>query len=366
MLLWHWRNLFFIDYHALAQPSALVATFYFATGFGHEAVMIFFVLSGYFIGSSVMRDVGAGAWSWRRYLTNRATRLQIVLLPALALGAAWDLSGLALFGADGVYGGARPAVGHTIINFPVETRLGWPVAIGNALFLQNVRGVPTLGSNTPLWSLSFEWWYYVLFPLAVLALAHRTRPRHRLGYALAAALVGWFVGPTILAFGTIWLLGALVSMAPAPTWTRARWYPPVALALAGAGFVLAATLSRGHVLRPGIRTDFLVGAAFALLLYALLTGLRRSRWPRYQALATALAGCSYTLYLVHVPVLVFLTAWLCGSARWAPDPPHLAAGLAVLAGVFAYAYGLASVTEAHTQGLRRWLGGRRPAAPDTA
>ena len=36
----------------------------------------------------------------------------------------------------------------------------------NAFFLQTIVG-PTFGSNGPLWSLAYEWWYYVLFPLAL-------------------------------------------------------------------------------------------------------------------------------------------------------------------------------------------------------
>jgi hypothetical protein len=39
----------------------------------------------------------------------------------------------------------------------------------NAFFLQTIAG-PTFGSNGPLWSLAYEWWYYVLFPLVLAAL----------------------------------------------------------------------------------------------------------------------------------------------------------------------------------------------------
>ena len=59
VLLYHLRGLFFVDYPFLghrirAHQSALYAV----TGYGHQAVMVFFVLSGYFIGTSVMESVG--------------------------------------------------------------------------------------------------------------------------------------------------------------------------------------------------------------------------------------------------------------------------------------------------------------------
>src|SRR5580658_953629 len=43
-----------------AAPAAL--------GIGHHAVIVFFVLSGYLVGTSVIRGLQDGRWSWRRYL----------------------------------------------------------------------------------------------------------------------------------------------------------------------------------------------------------------------------------------------------------------------------------------------------------
>src|ERR1700722_8142246 len=42
---------------------------------GHEAVMVFFVLSGYFVGGSALRAVRKGYLSWKKYLFQRLTRL---------------------------------------------------------------------------------------------------------------------------------------------------------------------------------------------------------------------------------------------------------------------------------------------------
>ena len=71
----HVRGLFFIDYSYISNPSLVHKTLYALTGFGNQAVMVFFVLSGYFIGTSVCESLDARRWSWRVYLVNRLTRL---------------------------------------------------------------------------------------------------------------------------------------------------------------------------------------------------------------------------------------------------------------------------------------------------
>ena len=54
VMLGHLRNLFFVDsYEIRGYPNLLIKIIYLATGFGHEAVMIFFVLSGFLVGGSV-------------------------------------------------------------------------------------------------------------------------------------------------------------------------------------------------------------------------------------------------------------------------------------------------------------------------
>lgn len=46
----HLRNAILVDYAELIHPSIAIKAIYFITSFGHQAVMIFFVLSGYFVG----------------------------------------------------------------------------------------------------------------------------------------------------------------------------------------------------------------------------------------------------------------------------------------------------------------------------
>ena len=155
----HVRGLFFVDFSFLANKSPAYRALYAITGFGHQAVIVFFVLSGYFIGTSVTDSVGERRWSWRVYLVNRLTRLQLVLLPALVLGAVWDQIGMRIPQAASFYYGGL----YKYYVPSVALRSTVPVFFGNLFFLQSVVS-PVFGSNGPLWSLSYEFWYYILFP----------------------------------------------------------------------------------------------------------------------------------------------------------------------------------------------------------
>lgn len=72
----------------------------------------------------------------------------------------------------------------------------------------------------------------------------------------------------------------------------------------------------------------------------------------------SLAHSSYTLYVMHVPFLVLLTALVSGGNRWVPDAQHILKGLGILAVTLLYAHLVASLTEFHTESIRRWIEGR--------
>ena len=51
--------------------SPVARVLYILSNYGHASVMIFFVLSGYLISRSIVRDVAKGRWAWRSYLIAR-------------------------------------------------------------------------------------------------------------------------------------------------------------------------------------------------------------------------------------------------------------------------------------------------------
>jgi peptidoglycan/LPS O-acetylase OafA/YrhL len=344
----HVRGLYFIDFPNLAGPSPLLRVLYAVTGFGHQAVIVFFILSGYFIGTSVCELVGARQWSWRIYLVNRMTRLQLVLFPALLLGAAWDQIGMRLPQAASFYYGGL----YKYYPSSVALRSTIPVFFGNLFFLQGVVS-PVFGSNGPLWSLSYEFWYYILFPVLILAAASWVDVRSRCLYMGLALLLAWFIGPQISVYFLIWLMGALIGRLRHVDWPKSPRAMAVVSLLAGLPFVLAMAWNRVYPLVSEIRADLMIGIFFALWIYALIQGSRMDVSPMYAKAARTLAGFSYTLYLTHFPVLLLLRGLLDPHGNWQPDLRHLLYGLAIALLMLGFAYLVAEFTEARTTVVRR-------------
>ena len=132
----HLRSFVFVDLPDVQNHNTVTSAFYALTGLGHQAVMVFFVLSGFLIGNSVRQAAMRGDWSWRRYAIQRLTRLWVVLLPALLITAALDHLGVLLGHRDFFAGemegrfNSGPASAAGGADWSVST------LAGNALFLQ--------------------------------------------------------------------------------------------------------------------------------------------------------------------------------------------------------------------------------------
>ncbi len=359
----HWRALFFADYGQLSHPGIAAKIFYALTGLGHSAVMVFFILSGFFISSSVFRALKQGRWSWAWYAEQRLTRLYVVLIPALVLGAGWDLLGTHFFGRTPVYLDAADY--HFMLNQPVaqtDTVQAW---LGSLFFLQGIR-TPVFGSNGPLWSLSYEFWYYVLFPVGLLAAARTAALAAKIAYSAAALLIILFVGKVIALYFLIWLLGTLLCCCPPSRLAASR----VAGVVSSLLFVVFLLAPRFKLMPNGMGSDFLLAITFAAFLLWLLHAKYSAPGTAYTKAARALSGISYSLYLLHVPFLFFLNALVIRqNSRWQPSGLHLGEGALVAGAVFLYTYGIWYLTEARTAQVRAAVVSRlpkRPAAPLSA
>jgi peptidoglycan/LPS O-acetylase OafA/YrhL len=339
----HWRNLLYVDYGQIAAHKRLLTVPYVMVGAGHQAVVIFFVLSGYLISGSIFRMLERQQWSWKLFITHRLVRLWIVLVPALLFGALWDFCGLHLRIAPALYAGQTGT--HMMGN--VADTLHPSIFFGNLAFLQTIF-VPTLGSNTPLWSLANEFWYYVLFPCALLAVRRQTGAALRAANALVFVLCCWLVGRSILLAFPVWLLGTVLAVVPAPR-ASILWRAFAATIYTLILFFLAKT-----TLVRGILSDYILGAATFVFIWLLLGARSSAPVNLWTQMARIGARFSYTLYLVHVPFLILLTAAIAGETRWQPDARHLFYGLGVLLAAILYAYAVASVTEFRTDTVRGW------------
>lgn len=343
----HARNLFFVDYRELREPSLLTMAMYTLTGNAHSWVIVFFVLSGYFISASIRRDVDRGDWSWRKYMINRLARLYVVLLPALLL--TWVLDRLGIYLTDsGIYRG----LGGQLVVRDVLPSLNWQTFAGNLLYLQNYY-VPVFGSDGPLWSLSHEFWYYLLFPLAVQLT--RRQCAMQLAVTVAAFLAIAFISFPLIQYLPIWLLGAGIAYSNRAPWLRSPVVHRVAMPLTAVGFVIALTMVRFQKLSSPYLSDGAVGVAFAACVLVLLNHPSRRSSGLYAKAASGLAGMSYTLYLVHVPILAFIASLFGASQRWTPTFGSAAVFGVILTAVFLVASLIAALTERNTDVVRNAL-----------
>src|SRR5450830_63989 len=159
----HGRHLWFADLSDVTNKTLLIKAFYFITGFGGEAVMVFFLLSGFLVGGGAIRKWRTGAYSSIDYMINRFSRIYTLLVPALIFGGLLDLIGLHYFNSTEIYTNS-PRYHTKSLGYVISDNFNIPTFFSN---LFNFQGILSshFGSNSPLWSLSYEWWYYCLFAL---------------------------------------------------------------------------------------------------------------------------------------------------------------------------------------------------------
>ncbi len=274
--------------------------------YGNDAVMVFFVLSGYVIAHTVAtRDR-----EFRPYLMNRCARLYSVAIPAILLTLVLDHVGKAIAPAmyDGFWYQGSDPIGRVL----------HALSFTNELWFNSVR----LFSNGPYWSLGYEFWYYMLF-----AAAFFLRGGQRVFWIGALTLL---VGPKILLLFPIWLLGVWVHRV-----NTTRTLGPAAGWLLFLGSFVLYGLFRAAGLRDTLLhlTHELLGKRFVegelvwsneFISAYLIGALVAANFIGVHALSAQLApvlsrgegvirdwaGYTFSIYLFHYPILQFLAAVL--------------------------------------------------------
>ena len=191
--------------------------------------------------------------------------------------------------------------------------------------------------DLPVWSLAYEFWYYTLFGIAV----YVRRPLLR---ALALLLICGIVGPKILLLFPIWLLGVAVWQSIRFRQVFERW----ALVIIGASAALMAALVILHPRWPGgigfapwffsgaWISDWLFGLGIAGLIVGVDARFHSRAVPRVlNAAVKTGAAVSFSLYLLHYPLMVFCAAFL----PYDPSNPGQVAGVLALVFLVVYAFG---------------------------
>jgi peptidoglycan/LPS O-acetylase OafA/YrhL len=328
----HVRDVFLTGWRPALGPVSWL--FYVLTSFGHPAVIVFFVLSGFWITKVVIERQEAGTFAWGGYALDRLSRLWVVLLPALALGAAAD------FVTFRVLHFPPPGFGAQSIPADVDTHLTPTWFAANALFLQGLYA-PAFGSNGPLWSLTNEFWYYLWFPALHLVVATR-----RVTIPVVLALLTAMLFRPLLPGFVCWLCGSALYVASRrygglkAQWGLIAWVP----------FLVLFFLDRPTDSK--LRDIALAIAAAPAFWWAMSWRFRRGA-----AIAAYGAGSSFSLYVVHFPLLALTAAVIGLHARLQPSAATIGGCLALMAALTLAAWGFSRVTERNTRRVRQWVGG---------
>ncbi len=260
VLISHLRSIVFVDYHDVQNHNIFIKFFYFITGFGHQAVIIFFVLSGFLVGGSIINKLKTNNFSLKKYFINRFSRLYIVVPVALIVGYVLDKVGYLYFNQSGLY---THEIYLTSVNYDISTRLNPLIFISNFFMLQTII-TPTFGSNSSLWSLANEFWYYILFPLIFLVLTVRENYKKVIALVSTIMLSFFIYGVNehgnMLLYFSIWILGASLWFLKKPIFKKI--YIPTIFIL----FILAITRLGILNFLTGFHQDLLLSVSFSLII----------------------------------------------------------------------------------------------------
>lgn len=272
-----------------------------------EMVIVFFVLSGFVIFYSCRDTMQRGfmPYFWRRFI-----RIYAVFIPLLILLC--FLQPQRLVQDDFI-----------------------PTLVGNLFMLQDTEWckpgviVPTVFRNLPLWSLHYEWWFYMaFFPVAFFLPADRQK--HFVGcLGVASAIVYFFAPhfiPRLAMYLTVWWLGVeaarLYLQSPAALTLKALRAPLCYVLLTAIPGAVASTLFlwSNREVSPGTHPfletrHLLAGVAIVVGAFA----WRALRWIGFRWLLAPfaiLAPISYSLYIAHYPLVVHAKYFDALQPRW--------------------------------------------------
>lgn len=328
--------LYVVFHHAVLQfdfseeyKNIFVKSFIYAitngSKYGHYAVDLFIVLSGFCLMLPVIRNNGKIKGGTVNFFKKRFRRI----LPSYYL--AMTLSLLLILTLIG-----NPTGTHWDISIPVSIK----DIITHLFLIQDIFRETALKINHAFWSISVEWRIYFLFPLLI-ALWKRFGALAVTGSALILSfmlyfvlylsfhflapssfnLTPWGICPHYIGLLTLGMLSAEIAFSKKSDFAVLRKKLPsktIALLLAAISLVIYDTLMRSAYL--WVITDLIAGIGFSCLLIAASSS---HKGLFFDVLAwkplVFIGGFSYSLYLIHAPLLQIISQYLLeplGLATW--------------------------------------------------
>jgi peptidoglycan/LPS O-acetylase OafA/YrhL len=262
---------------------------------GSNAIDIFFVLSGFVI-----------AYVYRARFSDGLKISELWRYYAVRLGRIYPVH-VAILGAM--------AVGYSVDVLPWDKiPFDWAGLIVNLLMVQCWGFYPELVWNRPSWTVSAEWFVYMLFPLFVVVFGSIRKARHLLlaiaaisvVYYLARWEIGGFtrgnLGPGSLMRATYGFLFGLFLHGLFRKRFLAHWNWDL-IALAAIAILVAVTFLAVN----GYAFPLSIYVPICLLVYSLTYARGYAARIFDNRVAVYLGEISYSIYLVHFPLLRALT-----------------------------------------------------------
>ncbi|MDO6579747.1 acyltransferase [Photobacterium sp. 2_MG-2023] len=254
-------------------------------------VVVFFILSGYLIGHSVLRQHKKNAeHPFLEYFIDRFSRIYVTLVPCLLLIVSIDYANISLSDSYAYLNS------YDLFHF-----------LGSFLMLQDFPyeifdGVTSFGSARPLWTLAVEWWLYLAIGWCILCF-----PSEKESGALYFVVLSFFL---IVPFYNIYGgrgngIGLLFIFSAFSLWCKynIRIFKLTNLHLFLILLVFIA-LTINRFVKVGYFYDFL-GMVLILIDFlvtiSILSNLNifNNQYP----LLKLLAGSSYALYITHYSII---------------------------------------------------------------
>lgn len=319
----HCRWLLWTGYTSWSQLShplwqTPLALFSSLLRYGHEAVIVFFVLSGLFIHLRVSQQLAESnpvRFDLPKFFRRRGHRLIPPYVFSLALTIGFDAIGMLLYPT--LY---QANTGNALIdmNF-ANAGYSLKFIIPALLLLPNSSGY-SFGSNGPFWSLSYEIVYYAIYPLWLLLRRRGALLAYSSGLCIAVIssvfLPNHFIG-SVLSHYPLWLCGA--ALAEILTSKKSRlvaklnslWLLAlVSLMLAFVGIHFSGTSNLK------LLPYALLGTSLVFLMTRL--PIHFYRFPIHKFFEY-LGLRSYTIYICHFPIVSLISAWVIENKGGRPN-----------------------------------------------
>jgi peptidoglycan/LPS O-acetylase OafA/YrhL len=277
----HTRGGSFVEFASLPdeQRTLITAVLFGLTRLGHEAVLTFFVLSGFLVGGQIISQIKTGKFNLAFYAIDRCSRIFLPLWPACIFTAG-------------------------VIFYVFDENITMTNLIGNMVGLNGIL-VSNLNHNDPVWSLAFEIWFYVLGGVVAAIITARTM--NTVLVALCAMVLCAMVFSILPAnFLLYWWMGALTSLCIAIKYKRCLGLLGLGTTVLGSFFyeIGSASLSfQNTVIHvPVAISEALICSGMCLTLPFLCSAKVNAGLLFLRKPALYISNFSYTLYLVHFPV----------------------------------------------------------------